>query len=62
VVESLDTAIVAPGDINHLLRYNDELPAPEGGMHANLHNNLWGTAFPQWYDDNGVARFRLHAL
>lgn len=60
VIEMLDTAIVAPGDIMHLLRYNDDQPATSGGMHANLHNNLWGTAFPQWYDDDLVARFRLH--
>ena len=96
----LDTAIVAPGDINHLLRFcrgsfspggitdacTDKVDPLNGGVHANLYNNLWGTAvrlivslcvhfevcklthlkmrdslqFPQWYDDDGVARFQIH--
>lgn len=56
----LDAALVSPGDIHHLLRYTDDQPAlPEGGMHFSLMNNLWGTAFPQWYDDNGLSRFTL---
>ena len=73
-VRMLDTAIVAPGDINHLLRFcrgsfspggitdacADEIDPLNGGVHANLYNNLWGTAFPQWYDDDGVARFEIH--
>lgn len=72
-VRMLDTAIVAPGDINHLLRFCRGSFSPGGitdacadkvdplnGVHANLYNNLWGTAFPQWYDDDGVARFQVH--
>lgn len=61
-IRTLDTALVAPGGIHNLLRYseNGTQPDPVGrGMHANLHNNLWGTAFPQWYDDDGIARFQL---
>ena len=56
------SALVSPGDIDHLLRYDDHDSQPDavrGGMHANLMNNLWGTAFPQWYDDDGSARFEL---
>ncbi len=38
-LETWDTGIVCPGDIYHLLRYNDELPDPvTGGMHINLFN------------------------
>jgi hypothetical protein len=59
-VQTLDTALVSPGDTEHMLRYNDDQPDPAGGMHFNLQNNLWGTAFPQWYDDDGVARFRVY--
>ena len=40
--------------------YNDDQPdAVGGGMHFNLHNNLWGTAFPQWYADDASFRFAL---
>ena len=59
-VETLDSPLVSPGDTNHMLRYNAErLDSLHGGMHFNLHNNLWGTAFPQWYSDNGLARFKV---
>jgi len=61
-VRMLDSALVSPGDIDHLLRYDDHDSRPDalaGGMHANLMNNLWGTAFPQWYDDDGSARFEI---
>ena len=74
-VRFLDSTILAPGDIDHLLRFcrgsfspggitdacADVVDPLNGGIHANLYNNLWGTAFPQWYDDDGVARFQIHA-
>jgi len=61
-VRMLDSALVAPGDIRHLLRYSSGNEQPDvlnGGMHANIHNNVWGTAFPQWYDDDGLVRFSV---
>ena len=74
-VRFLDSVILAPGDIDHLLRFcrgtlspggitdacadADKMDVVQGGIHANLLNNLWGTAFPQWYDDDGVARFQI---
>jgi hypothetical protein len=59
-IDFIDTALVAPGDIDHLLRYSENNATPDplrGGMHSNLFNNAWGTAFPQWYDDDGLIRF-----
>jgi len=61
-IRMLDSALVAPGDIRHLLRYssgNEQPDALKGGMHANIFNNVWGTAFPQWYDDDGMIRFSI---
>ena len=59
-VTVLDSAVVSPGDTQHLLRYEgDTKPDPRGGMHVNLHNNLWGTAFPQWYGDDGFSRMNI---
>jgi hypothetical protein len=59
-IAPLDTPLVAPGDGEHLLHY-DGLARPDmaGGWWFNVHNNLWGTAFPQWYGDNGRARWQL---
>ena len=45
----LDSALVSPGDVDHLLRYDDHNSQPDavrGGMHANLHNNLWSINYP----------------
>eukprot|EP00123_Amoebidium_parasiticum_P014197 comp22389_c1_seq1/m.33398 comp22389_c1_seq1/g.33398 ORF comp22389_c1_seq1/g.33398 comp22389_c1_seq1/m.33398 type:complete len:521 (-) comp22389_c1_seq1:16-1578(-) len=60
-VESLDAALVSPGQIGQLLRFdNNQRPDPRLGMHYVLHNNLWGTAFPQWYGDDALFRFKIH--
>jgi hypothetical protein len=59
-VKTRDVPLVAPGDNNHLLWFDgDTLPNMRGGVHFNVHNNLWGTAFPQWYSDNGRAVFQI---
>jgi hypothetical protein len=55
-IESLDAHLVAPG-APRLLEFDNSLPPLAGGMHFNLHNNLYGTNFPMWYDDD--ARFRF---
>jgi hypothetical protein len=59
-LQTLDAFLVAPGDTDHLLWY-DGLAQPDltGGWHFNLHNNVWGTAFRQWSDEDGLFRFVL---
>jgi hypothetical protein len=59
VVESVDAPLVAPGEPS-LLRFDSEPPALEKGLHVNLYNNVWGTNFPQWYDEDARFRFALH--
>ena len=55
-----DIGIVSPGDTDHLLWYDGySQPDLRGGWHFNLHNNLFGTAAPQWYDSNAKYRFVL---
>lgn len=58
VLDSFDAHLVSPGD-KGLLRFDNEPIDPRGGMHFALYNNLWGTAFPQWYDLDMRFRFRL---
>lgn len=60
-IASLDDPLVSPSDIDHLLRYDGDTQPDKyaGGMHFNLHNNLWGTAFPQWFGDDTRHRFQL---
>jgi hypothetical protein len=57
-IETLDAPLVAPGK-PALLRMQNTAVTLEGGVHINLYNNVWGTNFPMWYDDN--ARFRFIA-
>jgi hypothetical protein len=57
-LESLDAPLVAPGR-PALLDFNNSQPDLREGLHFNLHNNLWGTDFPQWYDDDARFRFTL---
>jgi hypothetical protein len=65
-ITTLDAFLVAPGDHDHLLWY-DGLTDPDlstGAWYWNLHNNVWGTAFAQWYGaigpfGNGVGLWRF---
>lgn len=58
VLETLDAPLVAPGRPS-LLDFHDRLPAAGEGVHVNLWNNVWGTNFPMWSDDDGAFRFRV---
>jgi hypothetical protein len=58
-IESLDAPLVAPGEPS-LLNFNNDQPDITQGMHFNLYNNIWGTNFPMWYDEDARFRFVLH--
>ncbi|MCA9911107.1 MAG: DUF5054 domain-containing protein, partial [Anaerolineae bacterium] len=57
-INSLDAALVAPGKPS-LLDFHNQLPDMTGGMHFNLYNNVWGTNFPMWFEDDAAFRFLL---
>jgi hypothetical protein len=57
-LETLDAPLVAPGTPS-LLRFDNRLPALRDGVHVNLYNNVWGTNFRMWYEDDSRFRFRL---
>ncbi len=57
-IDTLDAALVAPGELS-LLNFNNRQPVLRNGMHFNLHNNVWGTNFPMWYEDDARFRFIL---
>lgn len=58
VIETLDAPLVCPGS-NKILQFDNIYAPLEGGFHFNLHNNLWGTNFVMWFDDDMKYRFRL---
>jgi hypothetical protein len=42
-----------------LLNFNNRQPSLKKGMHFNLYNNVWGTNFRMWYDEDARFRFAL---
>ena len=57
-IETLDAPLVAPGALS-LLNFTNDEPDLEEGVSFNLHNNVWGTNFPMWFEDDCRFRFRL---
>jgi len=57
-IETLDAALVSPGE-GRLLQHNHSFVDLGGGMHFLLYNNVWGTNFPMWYEENAKFRFSL---
>lgn len=57
-LRTLDAALVSVGRWA-LLRFDDAVARPDDGFHLNLHNNVWGTNFTMWFDDDLRFRFTL---
>jgi hypothetical protein len=57
-IRTLDTPLVAPGERN-LLNFDNAKPAVADGMHFCLFNNVWGTNYTMWFDDDMRFRFKL---
>lgn len=55
---SWDMPLVAFGS-RSLLNFTNELPDPEQGIHFNLYNNVWGTNFRMWFDEDALFRFTM---
>ena len=54
-IETIDTALVAPQEPS-LLNFCDD-KSQDSKVYFNLYNNIWGTNFPMWYNED--ARFRF---
>ncbi|MGT2462274.1 DUF5054 domain-containing protein [Sinomonas atrocyanea] len=57
-VTTLDAPLVAPG-APRLLEFDNTFADLEDGFHFNLHNNVWGTNFRMWFDEDMKYRFTL---
>ena len=58
LISPLDSALVAPGQ-RSLLDFNNDQPDLSKGMHFCLLNNLWGTNFPMWFEEDCRFRFEI---
>jgi hypothetical protein len=57
-LETLDAFLVAPGR-RALLDFENRQPDMAGGLHFCLVNNLTGTNFTMWFEDDMQFRFTL---
>jgi hypothetical protein len=57
-LETLDAPLIAPGEPS-LLHFTNRRPPLRGGVHVNLFNNVWGTNFRMWFDEDARFRFVL---
>ncbi|MDQ6421431.1 DUF5054 domain-containing protein [Paenibacillus sp. LHD-117] len=57
-IETLDAPVVSPGE-KRLLQFDNSFAPLDGGMHFNLHNNIWGTNFPMWFEEDMKFRFSI---
>lgn len=55
---TLDAPLISLGK-PWLLNFTNEAPDLEHGVWVNLINNVWGTNFPMWYEENARFRFVL---
>ncbi len=55
-ITPLDSPLTAPGGPS-LYNFDNKLPAMSSGISFNLFNTMWGTNFPQWISEDGLARF-----
>jgi len=60
-IETLDVPLVAPGE-PALLDFNNSQPILDKGFYFNLYNNIWGTNFPMWYEEDGRFRFVIRMV
>jgi hypothetical protein len=58
VIETLDAPVVALGEKTPLF-FSTEQPDLRTGLHFCLHNNSWGTNYPQWFGEDMRFRFIL---
>jgi len=57
-LDTLDAFLVAPGR-RSLLIFDNEQPNMAGGLHFCLYNNLTGTNFTMWFEDDMQFRFTI---
>jgi len=55
-IKNLTTPLVSLGK-KKLLNFDNKASKKNGKFHFNIFNNIWGTNFPQWYEDKGSTEF-----
>ncbi|CAF0841915.1 unnamed protein product [Adineta ricciae] len=60
---SYDAPLLSIGSADYLLNFDNSIADCQGvgknGLFVNVHNNLWNTAFPIYYEQDAKFRFRM---
>ncbi|CAF1084656.1 unnamed protein product [Rotaria sp. Silwood1] len=63
---SFDAPLISIGSSEYLLNFDNSIADCQGinknGLFINLHNNLWNTAFPIYYEQDAIFRFKIEFL
>lgn len=58
-IEPLDSPLTSIGEMR-LYSFEQNFANINNGIHTNLYNNLWGTNFKMWYEEDIISRFKLN--
>ena len=58
-IEPLDSPLISIGEMR-LCSFEQSFANINNGIHTNLYNNLWGTNFKMWYEEDIISRFKLN--
>jgi hypothetical protein len=57
-ITPLDSKLLSIGE-RRLYNFQQNYADLKGGLHFNLYNNLWGTNFKVWYEEDIISRFKI---
>jgi hypothetical protein len=57
-ITPLDSKLLSIGE-RRLYNFKQNYADLKGGLHFNLYNNLWGTNFKVWYEEDIISRFKI---
>jgi hypothetical protein len=58
-ITPLDSTLLSIGE-RRLYNFEQNYSDLKGGLHFNLYNNLWGTNFKMWYEEDIISRFKIN--
>lgn len=57
-IQSIDAPLFSIGG-RKVLDFSNHQPEPNEGLYVNLYNNIWGTNFPAWFEDDMTYEVKL---
>ncbi len=58
-ITSNRVGLIGVGDMK-ILRFDQKIADPSKGVYFNIFNNVWGTNFPMWFEEDIVVDFKIN--